>query len=36
MMAQPLSEDTKRKILWDNSAKVYGERLTSGHSLAKV
>ena len=36
MMAQPLTDDTKRKILWDNSAKVYGERLISGHPLAKV
>ena len=34
MMAQPLSDDTKRKILWDNSVKVYGERLISGHPLA--
>ena len=36
MMEQPLSDESKRKILWDNSVKVYGERLISGHSLAKV
>ena len=34
MMEQPLSEDTKRKILWDNSVKIYGERLVAGHPNA--
>jgi predicted TIM-barrel fold metal-dependent hydrolase len=34
MMAQPLSDETKRKILWDNSVKIYGERLVKGHPLA--
>ncbi len=34
MMEQPLSEDTKRKILWDNSVKIYGERLVAGHPHA--
>ena len=34
MMEQPLSDDTKRKILWDNSVKIYGERLINGHPLA--
>ena len=40
MMAQPLSDDTKRKILWDNSVKIYGERLVSdlplGHEPRSV
>ena len=34
MMEQPLSDDTKRKILWDNSVKIYGERLVAGHPHA--
>ena len=34
MMEQPLSEETKRKILWDNSVKIYGERLVAGHPHA--
>lgn len=34
MMEQPLSDETKRKILWDNSVKIYGERLINGHPLA--
>ena len=34
MLEQPLSEETKRKILWDNSVKIYGHRLTDGHPLA--
>ena len=33
MMEQPLSEDTKRKILWDNSVKIYGERLVEGAAV---
>ena len=33
MMAQPISEESKRKILWDNSVKIYGERLVREHSL---
>ena len=36
MMEQPLSEESKRKILWDNSVKIYGERLISGHPVASV
>jgi predicted TIM-barrel fold metal-dependent hydrolase len=32
MMEQPLSEGTKRKILWDNSVNIYGERLVAGVS----
>ena len=36
MMEQPLSEDTKRKILWDNSVKIYGERLVAGHPHARL
>ena len=35
MMEQPLSDESKRKILWDNSVKIYGERLIAGHPLAK-
>ena len=34
MMEQPLSDETKRKILWDNSVKIYGERLVAGHPHA--
>ncbi len=34
MMEQPLSEETKRKILWDNSVKIYGKRLVAGHPHA--
>ena len=30
MMEQPLSDESKRKILWDNSIKIYGERLVQG------
>ena len=33
MMEQPLSDDTKRKILWDNSLKIYGERLVQGATV---
>ena len=33
MMEQPLSEETKRKILWDNSVKIYGERLIQGTTV---
>ena len=35
MMAQPLPEESKQKILWDNSVKIYGERLIKGHPLAQ-
>ncbi len=35
MMEQPLSDESKRKILWDNSVKIYGERLVAGHPMAK-
>jgi predicted TIM-barrel fold metal-dependent hydrolase len=27
LLAQPISEDAKRKILWDNPARLYGERI---------
>ena len=33
-MAQPLSHESKEKILWDNSVKIYGDRLIAGHPLA--
>ena len=33
MFAQPLSDESKEKILWDNSVKIYGERLIEGHPL---
>ena len=36
MMEQPLSDESKRKILWDNSVKIYGERLIQGHPLARA
>ena len=35
MMEQPLSDESKRKILWDNSVKIYGQRLIEGHPLAR-
>ncbi len=28
--AQPISEESKRKILWDNSVRLYGRRLLEG------
>lgn len=34
MMEQPLSDESKRKILWDNSVRIYGERLIMGNPLA--
>ena len=36
MLAQPISEENKRKILWDNSIRIYGKRLVEGHPLAEV
>ena len=36
MMEQPLSDESKRKILWDNSVKIYGERLVQGLSTTKA
>jgi predicted TIM-barrel fold metal-dependent hydrolase len=27
--AQPIPEEAKRKILWDNGVKLYGERILS-------
>jgi predicted TIM-barrel fold metal-dependent hydrolase len=36
MLAQPISEENKRKILWDNSIRIYGQRLVEGHPLAEV
>ena len=29
LLEQPISEDSKRKILWDNAVKLYGERILS-------
>ena len=34
MMAQPIPDDSKRKILWDNSVKAYGKRVVEGSPLA--
>ena len=34
MLAQPISEASMRKILWDNSVRIYGERLVRGHPVA--
>ena len=34
MMAQPISDESKEKILWDNSVQIYGERLVAGYSGA--
>lgn len=34
MMAQPVSDESKKNILWDNSVKIYGNRIVSGHPLA--
>jgi len=28
--AHPISEEAKRKILWDNAVKLYGPRILSG------
>ena len=33
MMAQPLTDETKAKILWGNSVRIYGGRLVQGHPL---
>ncbi|MBM3926183.1 MAG: amidohydrolase [SAR202 cluster bacterium] len=30
MMAQPISNESKRKILWDNAVRLYGKRLLDG------
>ncbi len=27
--AQPISDEAKRKILWDNAVKLYGQRLVT-------
>jgi predicted TIM-barrel fold metal-dependent hydrolase len=35
MIEQPLSKESKRKILWDNAVRIYGQRLVEGHQLAK-
>jgi predicted TIM-barrel fold metal-dependent hydrolase len=32
MLEQPISEESKRKILWDNSVGLYGPRLLSGRN----
>ena len=29
LLAQPISDDAKKKILWDNAVKLYGERILS-------
>ena len=34
MMAQPLTDETKAKILWGNSVRIYGRRLVQGHPLS--
>ena len=34
MMAQPLTDETKAKILWGNSVRIYGNRLVDGHPLS--
>ncbi|MQF65307.1 amidohydrolase [SAR202 cluster bacterium AC-409-J13_OGT_754m] len=36
MIDQPLTEEDKRKILWDNSVKIYGKKLIEGHPLASI
>ena len=36
MMVQPISDESRSKILWDNSVKIYGKRLVEGHPLAEV
>ena len=35
MMVQPISDESRSKILWDNSVKIYGKRLVEGHPLAE-
>jgi predicted TIM-barrel fold metal-dependent hydrolase len=35
MMEQPLSKESKKKILWDNSVKIYGQRLVADSPMAK-
>ena len=32
--AQPISEEAKRKILWDNAVKLYGPRILSATAVA--
>ena len=34
MLAQPIPETSMRKILWDNSVRIYGQRLVRGHPVA--
>jgi predicted TIM-barrel fold metal-dependent hydrolase len=29
LLAQPISDEAKTKILWDNAVKLYGERILS-------
>ena len=29
LLEQPISEESKRKILWDNPVRLFGERITS-------
>ena len=36
MIDQPLTEEDKRKILWDNSVRIYGNKLIEGHPLAST
>jgi len=36
IMTQPLSDESKEKILWDNSVKIYGERLVKDHPLSST
>ena len=32
MLEQPISDESKRKILWDNSVGLYGPRLLAGRN----
>jgi predicted TIM-barrel fold metal-dependent hydrolase len=29
--AHPISQEAKKKILWDNAVRMYGQRLLSGN-----
>ena len=32
-MEQPLKDDHRRKILWDNSVRLYGDKLLAGTGM---
>ena len=34
MLDQPIPEESKRKIFWDNSVALYGDRLLKGVNVA--